>query len=377
MPILIILRLVVNTGSRMIFTFLPEFSRGTGIELDTLGRLLSMRDMTGLIAPYIGRRSDRRGTGPVILAGGVLAGVGMALFALGSLGVVIGMLCYGLAHLAYNIGMNAWLGHEVAYERRGKASGRIEMTWAGAALIGLPTMGLLIDRLGWRAAPLALAMLALPLTALAATRLPPPRESETGPRVKPDLSTAAWAAVIAFALLTGAAQLLVFSHGIWLEDTYRFDPAQIGFAIVTVGVAELFASYASSQLADRIGKRNSLAVGTVILTIGLGGLAAVDDPPLAIGLSLLVLAFLGFEFGVVSAIPLLAELDPNARAEVIGRAVGLSIVGRALGSVVAAEVILRQGFRTVMVIGVIVAIITLIVTTTLMDEPAENIEPAQ
>ncbi len=374
MPILIALRLVVNTGSRMMFTFLPEFSRGTGIELDTLGRLLSLRDMTGLIAPWVGRRSDRKGTGPVILAGGILAGVGMALFALGSLGVIIGLICYGLAHLAYNIGMNAWVGHEVAYERRGQASGRIEMTWAGAALVGLPTMGVLIDRLGWRAAPMALAILALPLTAMAATRLPPPTASKTGPRVKPNMSTAAWASVAAFALLTGSAQLLVFSHGIWLEDTYRFDPSQVGFAILTVGVAELFASYGSSQLADRIGKRNSLAVGTMILTVGLGGLAAVDDPPLVIGLGLLIIAFLGFEFGVVSAIPLLAELDPSARAEVIGRAVGLSIVGRALGSVLAAEVIIRQGFRTVMVIGAIIALVTLAVTLGLMNEPDDPIE---
>ena len=351
------------------FTFLPEFSRGTGIELNTLARLLSIRDMTGLIAPLVGRRSDRTGTRGVMLTGGALAGIGMALFALGSLGVVIGLICYGLAHIAYNIGMNAWVGHEVAYERRGRASGRIEMTWAGAALVGLPTMGLLIDRIGWRAAPIALAMLALPLTLVAANRLPEPTAASTGPRVRPTLSTSAWAAIAAFSLLTVSAQMLVFSHGIWLEETYDFDPSQVGFAIITVGIAELIASYGSSRFADRIGKRNALVVGTLILAAGLVGLAAIDDPPLAIGLGLLVLTFLGFEFGVVSAIPLLAELDPRARAEVIGRAVGLSIVGRALGSILAAEVILRQGFRTVMVIGAFAALVTLLTTLFLVVEP--------
>jgi predicted MFS family arabinose efflux permease len=353
----------------MMFTFLPEFSRGTGIELNTLARLLSIRDMTGLIAPLVGRRSDRSGTRGVMLTGGALAAIGMALFALGSLGVVIGLICYGLAHISYNIGMNAWVGHEVAYERRGRASGRIEMTWAGAALVGLPTMGLLIDRIGWRAAPTALAMLALPLTVLAAKRLAPPTAASTGPRVRPTMTMSAWAAVAAFSLLTVSAQMLVFSHGIWLEDTYDFDPSQVGFAIITVGIAELFASYGSSRFADRIGKRNSLAVGTLILAVGLIGLTVMDDPPLVIGLSLLVIAFLGFEFGVVSAIPLLAELDPRARAEVIGRAVGLSIVGRALGSILAAEVILRQGFQTVMAIGAIAAVATLLMTIILVVEP--------
>jgi predicted MFS family arabinose efflux permease len=243
------------------------------------------------------------------------------------------------------------------------------MTWAGAALVGLPTMGLLIDRIGWRAAPTALAMLALPLTVVAAKRLAPPTAASTGPRVRPTMTMSAWAAVAAFSLLTVSAQMLVFSHGIWLEDTYDFDPSQVGFAIITVGIAELFASYGSSRFADRIGKRNSLAVGTLILAVGLIGLTVMDDPPLVIGLSLLVIAFLGFEFGVVSAIPLLAELDPRARAEVIGRAVGLSIVGRALGSILAAEVILRQGFQTVMAIGAIAAVATLLMTIILVVEP--------
>ena len=353
----------------MMFTFLPEFSRGTGIDINTLARLLSLRDMTGLVAPLVGRRSDRFGTRPIMLAGGVLATVGMALFALGSLGVVIGLALYGLAHIAFNVGMNAWVGHEVAYERRGKASGRIEMTWAGAALVGLPTMGVLIDRLGWRAAPTLLAILTLPLTVLAAKRLPRPTIVDDGPPVRPTMSIGAWATIGAFALMTGSVQFLIFSHGIWLEDTYDFDPSQVGFAIITVGVAELFASFGSSQVADRFGKRNSVALGTAIMIVGLAGLAIIGDPPLVVGLSLLVIVFLGFEFGVVSAIPLLAELDPMARAQVIGRAVGASIVVRAAVSVLAAELIARTGFQTLMVVATIAAAFTLGIALACIDEP--------
>lgn len=351
------------------FTFLPEFSRGTGIDINTLTRLLSLRDMTGLVAPLVGRRSDRSGTRATIVTGGVLAAMGMALFALGSLGVLVGLVLYGLAHIAYNIGMNAWVGHEVAYERRGQASGRIEMTWAGAALVGLPATGLLIDRLGWRAAPTALALLAAPLTILAARRLPNPTAGQDGPAVRPTMSTAAWATVFAFSLLTGSAQFLVFSHGIWLEETYEFDPSQVGFAIVTVGIAELLASFGSSQVADRLGKRDSVAGGTSILIVGLAGLAIVDDPPLLVGLSFLVIAFLGFEFAVVSAIPLLAELDPRARAQVIGRAVGLSIIVRAAISVLGAELLIRSSFQTLMAVAVGCAIATVAVTLVMVEEP--------
>ncbi|MGB5756499.1 MAG: MFS transporter [Acidimicrobiales bacterium] len=366
---MIVLRLVMNTGSRMMFTFLPELSRGTGIDVERLGRLLSLRDLSGLSAPFVGRTSDRIGTRRVMLAGGLLGALGMLLFTLGSVGVVIGLVCFGLGRIGYLVGMNAWVGHEVAYERRGRATGQIEMTWAGAALVGLPTMGLAIDRLGWRAAPTALILATVPLTALLAKRLPEQSQSTSGPRDRPTLSLSGWMALASFTLLNGAAQLLVFSHGIWLEDTYGFDAAQVGFAIVAVGVAELLASFSSSRLTDRLGKRNSVAFGALVLTVGLAGLAGVGEPPLAAGLGLLVLAFLGFEFGLVSAIPLVAELDPNARAEVIGRSVGLSIVARAAASLLASLLIIDQGFRLLMVLASVLAAVTTALTILAVREP--------
>jgi predicted MFS family arabinose efflux permease len=372
LPAMIGLRLVVNTGSRMMFTFLPEFSRGTGLSIEQLGRLLSLRDLTGLAAPAIGRACDRSGTRKVMVVGGGLAAVGMFLFSLGSVGVVIGLVCYGLARTAYLVSMNAWIGHEVAYERRGRATGQVEMTWAGAALVGMPTAGLLIDRFGWRTAPAALAILAAPLTVQLARRLPKPTSVEVGAGAKPNLTRSGWAAIIGFTLMTGSAQFLVFTHGIWLEETYDFDPSQIGFAIIAVGLAELVASYGSSRLTDRLGKRNSVVAGMIVLTVGLLGLAALDTPPLWIGVALLVLSFLGFEFGIVSAIPLIAEIDPDARAEIIGRSMGLSVVGRAIASLVAASLIVNQGFRFVMTVGCLLAAATTAVTVALVREP----EPA-
>jgi predicted MFS family arabinose efflux permease len=366
---MIALRLVTNTGSRMMFTFLPEFSRGTGIGVDQLGRLLSLRDLSGLTAPYFGRASDRVGTRKVMIISGALATIGMLLFSLGALGVIIGLACFGLGRIGYNVGMNAWVGNEVAYERRGRASGQVEMTWAGAALVGLPTMGLLIDRLGWRAAPLALTIVTLPLTVMLADRLPKPMVADRGAGRRPTMSRTAWATLGAFTLLNGAAQLLVFSHGIWLEQTYGFNPSQVGFAIVVVGLAELISSFTSSRLTDRLGKRNSVAVGALVLTIGLTGLAVFDQPPLAMGLALLVVAFLGFEFGIVSAVPLVAELDPMARAEMIGRSVGMSIVARAAGSLVASVLILSQGFRFTMTLAALLAATTTTVTAAVVKEP--------
>lgn len=369
LPIMIVLRLVVNTGSRMMFTFLPEFSRGTGMSIEQLGRLLSLRDLSGLASPAIGRASDRVGTRKVMLIGGALTVIGMFLFSLGAIGVVIGLGCYGIARSTFLVGMNAWVGHEVAYERRGRATGQIEMTWAGAALIGLPTMGLLIERFGWRTAPALLALLAAPLTIQLARRLPKPTEVEVGAGSRPTMSLSGWATIISFTLMTGSAQFLVFVHGIWLEETYDFNPSQVGFAIIAVGAAELIASFGSSRLTDRLGKKSSVAFGMAVLTGGLSGLAVLDAPPLWVGLSLLVISFLGFEFGIVSALPLIAEIDPLARAEIIGRAMGLSVVGRAVASLAASALIVGQGFRFVMVLASVLAAFTTVLTIVVVREP--------
>ena len=354
----------------MVFTFLPELSRGTGLSVDALGRLLTVRDLTGLLAPAIGRRTDRAGTRRVMVTGGALTTVGFALLVLGSTGVIVGIVIWGFGRTCYHVAMNAWVGNEVAYERRGRATGRVEMTWAGAALIGIPSMGVLIEQLGWRAAPLSLALIAVPLTALLQRRLAetdtiaPPTETSSG-----RMSTAVITTLATFALMSAAAQFLVFAHGIWLEETYDFDPSQVGFALVAIGLAELVASWASSRWTDGLGKRNSLTAGIAVHTLGLVGLVAFDAPPLFLGIGLLMVAFLGFEFAIVSAIPLVAELDPTARAQTIGRAIGLSIVARSGGNLLASWLIVDHGFRSLIVVAAILSAITTVISAVLVTEP--------
>ena len=73
-------------------------------------------------------------------------------------------------------------------------------------------------------------------------------------------------------------------------------------------------------------------------------LALVDAPPLIVGLGLLVMAFGGFEFAIVSSIPLVAEIDPDARAYMIGWAVGLQTAAGAVVSLVAGFLDQRHGF---------------------------------
>ena len=54
----IVARLTINTAVRMLYPFLPAFSRGIGVPIETLIQLLSLRSALAMIAPVFGRLSQ-------------------------------------------------------------------------------------------------------------------------------------------------------------------------------------------------------------------------------------------------------------------------------------------------------------------------------
>jgi len=364
-------RLIINTASRMLFTFLPAISRGSGMSVEALGRVIFARDMTGLLGPAVGGVVRRAGAWRTMVWAGVLGAVGMLLVPFGVVGIVIGLVLWGLCRTSFIIALNSWLGDAVAYERRARATGLVELTWAAAALIGLPLMGVLIDAVGWWMAPTILGLLGLPFAALMARIESQAKVAATTTQHRSIvMSRNTIFALVAVALMTGAAQFLLFTHGLWLESTYDFDPAQVGFAIVAVGAAEAVASYGTSLITDRLGKRNGVIAGTVVLAAALAGFSALPAPALFIGLGLLVIAFLGFEFAIVSSIAMVSELEPEGRSAAIGRSVGLSTVARAGVSLLCGWLYDVVSFRTIMLLATATAVAAIILLLGFVVEPA-------
>jgi hypothetical protein len=62
-----------------------------------------------------------------------------------------------------------------------------------------------------------------------------------------------------------------------------------------------------------------------------------------LGLALFALYVLGFEFAIVSGLPLVAELQTDARAASLGFAIGLGTVGRGVMSIVTTRVYAAHG----------------------------------
>ncbi len=369
LPAIVGVRFGINVAMRMGYTFLPAFARGAGLSVSSMSLALSARELTSLAAPALGTASDRFGALRVMAGGGLLAAFGLAIATLGAPGLVIGLLVLGFGRTAHQVALNAWVGSVVAYQRRGRVTGLIELTWGGAALIGLPLVGLLIGWAWW----LPLAALALWTLALSLRMQRHEARLERAPATrerKPNMTGPVIAAMATNAALAGAAQFLFLGHGLWLEDTYDLDTAQVGFAIVAVGIVEVIATMASSRLTDGLGKRRSVLLGACLMTAAMFALALWSAPPLFLGLCLLVVAFLGFEFGIVSAIPLMSELDPGARAQMVGRAMGVTTVVRAAVTLIATSVYIAQGFAVLMAVAGAAGLFAILLAAFAMVEPA-------
>lgn len=301
--------------------------------------------------------------------GGLVAAGGLTIAMLGAPGLIVGLVIFGFGRTAQQVSMGSWIADAVAYERRGRIVGRVELTWGGAALIGLPLVGALLGRFPWWAAfaILGAVSLLLGIRVLTLDSRTAPAEAMTS--LKPTMSREAVAAIATNAAMNGAAQFLFLSHGLWLEGTYSLDTGQVGLTIIAVGTIEVIATMGSSRLTDQLGKRRSMLAGTVLMTAAMLTLAIFSSPPLVVGLLLLVAAFLGFEFGIVSSLPLLAELDPNARAQMIGRSVSVGTVVRAMVTLAATAIYVSEGFAVVMGIAAASGVVACLLAAFVMVEP--------
>jgi len=367
--VLVLIRFFLNVGSRMLYTFLPAFARGTDLSVVAMGRVIATGELVALIAPWAGRVTDRTTPARVMVNSGLVVAGGMLMAIFGVVGVIAGIVLMGLARTAFLVAMNSWVGHEVAYERRGRATGIIEMSWGAASLLGLPVAGLLIETLGWRAPFIVIGLTIAPLVWLSAQRSNSTESASLGPSPKPVMTKAVYAAFTVSAAMTAAAQFFVVSHGLWLEDTFGLNTAQVGLAVVAVGAIELVATFGSASFTDRLGKKASMLGGTGILCAAMVVLSFVPVPPLAVAIILLGVAFLGFEFAIVSSIPLVAELDPAARAQMVGRWVAVTTVARALITVLASWLYTRHGFGAVMTVGAGCGIGAVVLGAIAMQEP--------
>lgn len=340
-------RLVLNTAHRFAYPFLPAISRGLGVSLSQGGLLLSARSLAGLATPLVvatvGRGERRR---RMLAAGLTLFVVGAAVTAASGVyaGAVTGFALFGLAKPLFDISGQAYIADRTPYRGRARYIALFETTWALALLVGAPAAGWLIARFEWQApfwAVAALSLVALAALPWAVDRDAPRERRAPVARLHFDRSSVLLLAAVFLLMFTAEFSFVVF--GAWMEDRFGLSLVALGGAATAVAVAELCGEGASFAFTDRLGPRRSVSAGLVICIAAFAALGPLSGSLLP-GLAALVVAFFGFEFAMVSALPLATEVAPAARARFLSLLVVALSASRALAAAVAPPLFAWGGF---------------------------------
>ena len=332
-------RTIINTMYRMVYPFMAVFARGMGVPVGSVAVAVAARSALGLAAPLLGSSADRRGR-----KRGMLLGLGV--FVVGAFVVVVrpsflvfaaALLLTGAGKIAFDPAMQAHLGDVVGYQRRGQAIALTELGWSLAFLVGVPLMGWIIAHGGWTAPFPWLAALGAAAAFALWRMLPRDSRSESGRlSLRQGLQRigrhrAALAGLGVGLLASAANESVNIVFGVWLEVSFGLQVVALGAAAAVIGLAELCGEGLVATTADRLGKRRAVAIG-----LTLNCFACLLLPALGKSVPGALLALFGFyitfEFTLVSIIPLMTELVPEARATLMSGNITALSAGRVLGA---------------------------------------------
>jgi predicted MFS family arabinose efflux permease len=284
--------------------------------------------------------------------------MGLIGLSAGLIGPGLGFVISGIGSAIYVPALIAYMSDRTPYQRRGRVLGTIELTWAISGMIGVPLMGALLASQGWHAPFIGLAAAALICSGLTLFLKETPHSLANGSHVKPSQgfkailrNRSALAFVAAWFLVFFAFENIQISYGSWLETQFGLTTTARGSISTLFGVFELMASGGSSLLLDRIGKKRGVVGGLIVATAGYAILFALGSTALPWALAAISVAFLGFEFSVVSGVSVMSELVPSARGTMLALAVSLGAIGRMLAASLGSALTAAGAFTTVALIS--------------------------
>ena len=364
-------RLLINTSRRFAYPFASALSRGLGVPLPAITSLIVVNQVTGVLSPFFGPLGDRWGylvmmlTGLAMLTGGMLAGGLLPTYGVVLLALFLAVLCKSV----FDPALHAYVGQRVPYQRRGLAIGMVEFAWAGSALVGLPLVGLLMERLGLRAPFFVLGGLGLLSLVALAILIPGDGHQQRDTESLPGFLEA-WRLLsgerealgaLGFGLLISAANDNLFVvYGLWLESAFGLSVAVLGAATTVIGVAELMGEGLTASIADRLGLKRAIVVGSILSALSYILLPQVGRT-LPLALMGLFITFLAFEFTIVTAISLFTEILPAARATMMSSSVAAFSMGRVMGAFIGGPVWLAGGMLATGIVSAAVSGLALVV----------------
>jgi predicted MFS family arabinose efflux permease len=344
-------RTVLNTMHRLVYPFLPVFARGLGVELTTLSLALTIRSALGVFGPFVATLADTRGRKVGLLTGTLLFTGGTALVVLWPSypALLAALVLSAMGKFVFDPSMQAFLGDQVPYHRRGRAIAVTELSWSLAFIVGVPAAGFLIAREGWMGPfPLLFGLGVISILGLfwLLPRDPPPAADRptwmANFRLVLTYTPALVALVVAF--FTNAANETVnLVFGVWMEDSFGLQVLALGAASAVIGLSELGGEGLVALLSDRLGKERSISIGFMLNSLAALALPVLGSsiPGALVGLFFF---YLTFEFTLVSIVPLMTEVLPAARATMMAATTALFSLGRAAGALLA-PLLYQVGFQ--------------------------------
>ncbi len=323
-------RMTSNACYRFSPPFIATIAAGFDVKVSTLGLALMFGEFAGLLSRFIGRAVDTRDRRITMTWGmlGVVVGVLCASVAINPIMFGMSVFLLSASKVLFDTSMVAWINEHVSYERRGRVIGIIETSWALGLLIGVAVMGLITLLTSWRIG-FACGAFALLVTALVVMKQLPKETKVVGAVSAPRIRIRGRALFIVGAsfMLMGASQCLGITFGPWLEDDFD-GKGWITAVVVALGLIELIASITSAQRTDIWGKERSVVYGALLMVVS-GLLLTIGQQHWLSGVILLVLFMGGFEFAIVSLLPIAANLVPGSTGASLGAVVGAGTLGRA------------------------------------------------
>lgn len=309
------IRTIMDTGQRMIISFLPIFARGLKVDLEEIALVISFRYLLGVFAPYTGLFVENKGT-----TKGMIVGMIFFIFAYGLFSIIpiyplffVLLIFATLGRMFFNPSMQAYGGSNSDLKNRGFVMSIPEIGWSAAAIIGVPIVGLLIEKGGWKASFPWFALLG-GLILLGLWIWLPSKTAEQGNNL--NLSKAIGTVInnkfilllfITILLLSTSQAVITIIYSAHMEYAFEFQVTALGFFTLLLGIAELSGEGLSAFFSDRFkpGVAVCLGIGLHLITCLL--MPVIGDSLIGaiIGLSLI---FMSSEFIVVGFLPVIFSL---------------------------------------------------------------------
>ena len=367
----VLARVLTNTARRFIYPFAPALSRGVGVPIAAITSVIAAYQFTGVISPLFGPIIDRLGYRFAMLLG--LGIMGASLISIGLFPVyvvlAVALVISAIGRNIYDPALQAYVGQNVPFAYRGRIMGLTELSWSASSLIGIPLIGVLMDRQGWQSPFLVLgglilgAMLVMGALMPRHTRRPAVKQGmirEVIAGWRSMLSTPRTAGMLLFALTFSAANdLVLVVYGVWMENIFAVSLVALGSTTIVIGVAELAGEGLIVWLSDRIGLERSI-VGGMILTAAASVLLPFLAFRLEAALAGIFLLFIIFEFTMVATISLFTEILPEARATMMSGYKAATGSGRMAGALIGIPLYTLGGMMAVGITGGVITLLGLL-----------------